>query len=180
MLLAALISATGFTHWAVVEKARACLRGDEVVVIPGSIDLGTCRAGAALEPRVQIVNLTSSPVTVTGISTPCSCVLAGALPVTIRPYATHNLGLTIHTPEKAGGFERRAAIYTSSRVSPQFEIAITGETKADGDGVAETAASNGTDRRAEQVSEGNISLPEHEPELAVLPSRAARRPSPGE
>lgn len=100
--------------------------------------------------------------------------------MTVQPYATYNLGLTIHTLEKAGGFERRATIYTSSRVSPQCEIAITGITNANGDGGAKAAASNGTDGQVDQVSARNISVLKREPELAVLPGRTAGRPPAGE
>lgn len=132
--IATLVSMLGvvakLSHCLAVEEVKAYVRGDEAVVFPAVVELGDCEVGATVERQVQIANLTASPMTVTGISTPCSCVMTDSLPVNIASHTTQALRLTIHMPEQPGDVVRTAEIYTSSKVSPRFSVIIEGRSRA--------------------------------------------------
>jgi hypothetical protein len=108
------------------EAAWALLHGDEIVVIPATVDLGDCLAGDAKELELRVVNLSSSRVTLTGVHTSCSCILASALPEVLEPRGASTLRMTVHASGDRGSFARQAVLYTDSKASPQLPIVVVG------------------------------------------------------
>ena len=109
------------------EAAWALLQGDAVVVIPATVDLGDCLAGDEREVELRVVNLSSSRVTLTGVHTSCSCILASSLPEILEPRGAATLRMTVHASGNQGDFLRQAVLYTDSKVSPQLPIAVVGK-----------------------------------------------------
>jgi hypothetical protein len=165
-----------------LDAAWAFLRGDDIAIFPATIELGECPTGNVKETQLRVVNLSSSPVSLTGIYTSCSCVLVSALPTTIDPHATYSLHLTIHSPEQPGDFQRNAVIYTSSQTSPQFSIAISGRTRNDASrqNASHTAEEPNSDneRRTQADHGGWAPTPAREPDLASLPNAAGGQATP--
>jgi len=108
------------------DAAWALLHGEEIVVIPAAVDLGDCSPGDEQEMQFRVVNMSSSPVTLTGLYTSCSCILSSSLPVRLEARGESTLRMTIHSSEDEGSFTRRAVLYTDSKVSPQLPIVVTG------------------------------------------------------
>jgi hypothetical protein len=136
-----------------IDAAQAFLRGDELAVIPSSVDLGECAAGEAKEIQVQVVNLSSSPITLTGAYTSCSCIAVSTLPATIAARGKYSLQMTVHSTESSGQFRRKAVLYSDSKATPQMLIELAGRTVA-------------RDRPgADSVSTNAFA---HEPDLATL------------
>ena len=108
------------------EAAWALLRGEELVVIPAMVDLGDCLAGDVNELQFRVMNMSSSQVTLTGIYTSCSCILASSLPVVLDAGGATTLRMAIHSSGDQGRFTRQAVLYTDSELSPQLPILVTG------------------------------------------------------
>jgi hypothetical protein len=106
--------------------AWALLQGDAVTVTPATVDLGECRMGEAKEMDFGLVNHSSRPVTVTGMYTSCSCLLASALPIELGPHCASVLRLTIHASGDRGEFSRQAIVYTDCETSPELSITVLG------------------------------------------------------
>ncbi len=113
-----------------IDAAQAFLRGDELAVIPSSVDLGECAAGEAKEIQIQVVNISSSPITLTGAYTSCSCIAVSALPVTVDARGSFRLQMTVHSAESPGRFRRNAVLYSDSKATPQVSIELAGRTVA--------------------------------------------------
>jgi hypothetical protein len=109
------------------DAAWALLRGDEVVVVPTTIDVGDCMAGDVKELQLHVVSMSSSPVTLTGMYTSCSCLLASSLPIHLEGRGESTLRLTIHASGDPGNFTRQAVLYTDSKVSPELPITVVGK-----------------------------------------------------
>jgi hypothetical protein len=71
--------------------------------------------------------LSSTRVTVTGMHTSCSCVLASTLPLVLEPRGASTLRITIHALGEQGAFARHAVLYTDSKASPQLPITVVGK-----------------------------------------------------
>jgi len=108
------------------EAAWALLHGDEIIVIPATVDVGDCSLGDVKELELRVVSLSSSPVTLTGMYTSCSCVLASSLPIHLDGRGASTLRLTIHASGDQGNFTRQAVLYTDSKVSPELPIMVVG------------------------------------------------------
>jgi hypothetical protein len=108
------------------EAAWALLHGDEVAVIPATLDVGDCRAGDEKVLALRVVNLTSSPVRLTGVYTSCSCIVSSSLPAILEPRGESTLRLTVHATGERGRFARQAVLYTDSTASPQLLVLVVG------------------------------------------------------
>ena len=154
--------------------ALAFLRGDELVVIPSTADLGKCSTGDVREIEFRVINVSSSPITLTGVHTSCSCILVDSLPAKVEARASFPLHMTIHSPEVQGRFTRSAVVYTNSMASPQLPIELSGQVVAN-DNQTNTDASvrisaersAASDEHAEPTQV--LSAP-REPDLASFPA----------
>ncbi|MEX0613970.1 MAG: DUF1573 domain-containing protein [Pirellulales bacterium] len=108
------------------EAAWALLRGEDVVVIPSTVHLGDCLPGDVKEIKFRVVNMSSAPVTLTGLYTSCSCILASSLPVTLEANGACKLRITVHSSGDRGNFTRRAVLYTDSPRSRHLPMVVTG------------------------------------------------------
>lgn len=108
------------------EAAWEYLRGQEIVVIPSTIELKDCQVDEATEIDLRVMNLSSSPVTLTGMYTTCSCVVASKLPQTIPGHDELSLQIVVHSSD-GNPFERQAVLYTDSSATPQLQITVLGE-----------------------------------------------------
>jgi hypothetical protein len=109
------------------DVAWALLQGDEVVVVPMAIDVGDCLAGEVKELELRVVSMSSTPVTLTGMYTSCSCLLASSLPIHLDGRGESTLRLTIHASGDPGKFTRQAVLYTDSKVSAELPITVVGK-----------------------------------------------------
>jgi hypothetical protein len=98
-----------------------------MVVIPATVELGDCLPGDVREMEFRVVNLSSSPVRLTGVHTSCSCILASSLPVVLDARGESTLRMTIHASGDEGDFTRQAVLYTDSKVSPELPITVVGK-----------------------------------------------------
>lgn len=111
-----------------IAGVQAFLRGDELAVIPSSVNLGECVADEAKEIKFQVVNISSSPITLTGAYTSCSCIAVSALPATVDARGSFSLQMTVHSAESPGRFRRSAVLYSDSHATPQVSIELAGRT----------------------------------------------------
>jgi hypothetical protein len=108
------------------EAVLAMLHGEAVVIIPATVELGDCLPGDERQMQFRVVNLSSSSVTLTGIYTSCSCLLASSLPMQLEARGASTLQLTVHASGDQGDFTRQAVLYTDSDASPQLPIKLVG------------------------------------------------------
>lgn len=165
------------------DAARAFIRGDDLVVIPSFVDFGNCAAGDVEETQLRIVNMSSAPITLTGVYTSCSCILVDSLPVTVEAHASFPLLLTIHSPEVSGDFSRRAVIYTTSKTSPQLPITLLGRAIAENNraGANTTAGTQQYQSPAAAPTDNKeptaVLVAPREPDLASFPSAKLKQDS---
>lgn len=150
------------TRWlGLSEAARALLRGDELAVLPSTIDLGECTAADTKEIQFRVVNMSSSPVTLTGVYTSCSCIVVGSLPAIVKAGESFPLHMTVHPSETPGRFTRSAVLYSDSNVSPQLPVEVTGRTlqsdpRSDGKSVQQLRNSGAESASNDKTTATNI------------------------
>jgi hypothetical protein len=108
------------------EAAWALLRGEELAVVPVTLDIGDCRPGDVKACQLRVVSMSSSRVALTGMHTSCSCIVTSALPATLEPRGALTLRMTVHPSGDAGDFARQAVLYTDSQYSPELPIVVVG------------------------------------------------------
>ncbi len=116
------------------EAAWALLRGEELAVVPATLDIGDCRPGDVKECQLRVVSMSSSRLAVTGMHTSCSCIVTSSLPATLEPHGALTLRMTVHPPGDAGDFARQAVLYTDSKFSPEVPIVVVGRMLESDDG----------------------------------------------
>jgi hypothetical protein len=136
------------------EAAWQYLRGQEMVVIPSTIELRDCQVDEATEIDLKVMNLSSSPVTLTGMYTTCSCVVASNLPQTIPGHDELSLQIVVHSTD-GRPFERQAILYTDSRATPELQITVLGEVdgRVQSSDVAPTLSQSDTVSQLDKVDE---------------------------
>lgn len=115
-----------WVRFGAAEAAWALLHGADIAVAPATVDLGECSPGEVKDLQFRVVNLSSARVTVTGIYTSCSCLLASSLPVTLEAQSAAVVCMKIHSSQSEGEFLRQAVLYTDSQASPQLPIKMIG------------------------------------------------------
>ncbi len=90
------------------------LRGQRVFTREATVDYGAIPAGGVGEARVEVVNLTSTPVRVVGGTSDCSCTAVKDLPVEVPPGGSVTVAVRLKAPDATGNFQRTAWLWTDA------------------------------------------------------------------
>ena len=118
----------GFAWWQVgsVELVWPWLRGDRLVFGPTRIDFGQVPKTQLLERQIQVVNLSSKPLTLLGSQPSCGCISLDEFPIVVPAGKTHALTLKIGTPEKSGLFEHFIKFFSDDQSYTHIVVTVTG------------------------------------------------------
>ncbi len=93
--------------------ALACLRGEMLVLDPGTIDLGPCRDGETRAVQFRVRNLSSRPVRLLGATATCRCIAAPnvGFPIEIGPGEALDLPVEVHVSLPTAEYSQEVQFY---------------------------------------------------------------------
>ena len=98
-----------------LEAAVGYLRGRQLLLLPGVLDLGEGQRGERREARLQIVNLTDRPAKILGASSSCSClVLPNDVPTEIPGRESRWLPIVLAFDGADGEFWQMVTVFSSA------------------------------------------------------------------
>ena len=103
----------------------ARLRGDQVTVQPGTVDIGSVPGGQIVTVPVRLANHTTGPLRVVGGTSDCNYITTDSLPVELPPGGSREVSIQLKLPPAAGAFARSARFWTDSD-RRQVAFAIVG------------------------------------------------------
>jgi len=109
-----------------LDLAWPCLRGQRLVFLPPEIDCGVVPAGKIIDRHIRVVNLSSSPLTLTGAQQSCGCITLNEFPVVIGPGTEQRLDLKIGVSRKPGPFTESIKVFSDDQGSSSFVVQVTG------------------------------------------------------
>jgi hypothetical protein len=108
-IMLTVITATGATVYGTPDAALRRLRGDEILIVPSTLDFREGRAGDGRQASLDVYNYSSQPVRIVGGTSDCSCVLTEDIPATIGPGEKHTVSVRFRFPDHTSGFLMRKA-----------------------------------------------------------------------
>jgi uncharacterized membrane protein YphA (DoxX/SURF4 family) len=115
-----------------VEGGLARLRGEQVSVVPGTVDLGRVAGGQVVTVPVRLANRTGGPLRVVGGTSDCSCITTDDLPVELPPGGSQSVSIHLKLPAADGAFARTAWFWTDGD-QRQVTFAVVGRVTPAGD-----------------------------------------------
>jgi len=101
------------------------LNGEELLVDPMTISLGTLRSGGNETFGVRIVNATTRKVTLDGAQMSCSCITSEEFPISIGPGESRELKMNLHVGPP-GEMEQSIKFYTDFAGQRAFVVNVRG------------------------------------------------------
>jgi hypothetical protein len=83
-------------------------------------------AGKIIDRHIRVVNLSSSPLTLTGAQQSCGCITLNEFPITIHPGGEQRLELKIGVSRKPGPFTEAIKVFSDDQGSSSFVVKVTG------------------------------------------------------
>ena len=79
-----------------LDAGRAWLRGQQMVIVPATLNLGDGDLNERREERLQVVNLSDKTASVLGARASCGCIMVGdQLPFELGPHESRWISITV-------------------------------------------------------------------------------------
>lgn len=100
------------------------LNGEQLLVDPMTVSLGTLEKGTKPEFRIRVVNATTSDVTLVGAQRSCSCITTEEFPLSIPQGHSRELKLNLNVARRSGEIEESVKFYTDYGGLQAFQVEV--------------------------------------------------------
>jgi hypothetical protein len=113
-----------------IDAALAELRGESISIVPAQLDFGIGKPREVREQTLLLVNRANRPIRIVGANLGCSCRLKQELPISLAPYESKILMLSLELPNAPStSLSQRIMLVTDDELSPvvasQFHAATS-------------------------------------------------------
>lgn len=102
------------------------LQGQELVISPQSMDLGSLQPNASINRSIEFTNIGNKAITLIGSQSSCSCIAPDNYPITILPRSSHTLPLKFATSKEPGIIDLNVKIFTDCPKHTVNQITVSG------------------------------------------------------
>ena len=126
LLMITIVALLGY-RFGSLSAARAYLRGEPLLFIPSSLDLGAGKRGETRNVPLQLMNISEIPVALVGASSSCGCVLIDRdLPDEILPRESRSILVKVTFTGKGLEFAHLVRVYAAASEKPAASTVLRG------------------------------------------------------